>query len=64
MLADHLLKPKKEYKKIKETGDSWYFCQSELGKACFQHDRNYSDFKDLPRRTASEVLHNKSIWYC
>ena len=31
-------------------------------KACFQHDMAYGDFKDLPRRTASDkVLCNKAF---
>ena len=28
-------------KKINETRDSRYICQSELDKACFQHDKAY-----------------------
>ena len=36
--------------------------QNELDKACFQHDKTYGDFKDLPRRTASDkVLSDKAI---
>lgn len=31
-------------------------------KACFQHDMIYWDFKDLPRRVASDkVLHDKAF---
>ena len=52
----------KERKKIKETGDSRNMYQNELDKACFQHDLTYGDFKDLPRKTASDkVLRDKSI---
>ena len=48
--------------KFKETGDSSYICQNELGKACFQHDIAYGDFEDLPRRTASDkILRDKSF---
>ena len=37
-----------------------YIYRNELEKDCFQHDMAYGDFKDLPRRTASDkVLHNK-----
>ena len=43
MLADHLLKTKKEFK-------------NELDKVCFQHDIAYGDFKDLARRTASDKV--------
>ena len=53
MLADHLLKTKKE---SKETGDTNYIYKKELDKACFQHDMAYRDFKDLARRTASDKV--------
>ena len=41
---------------MKETGDSQYIYQNELEKACFQHDMTYEDFKDLTRRTASDII--------
>ena len=48
--------------KFKETGDIKYIYKNELDKACFQHDTAYRDFKDLPRRTASdEVLRDKAF---
>ena len=42
--------------RVKETGDSRYIYQNELNKACFQHAMAYGDFKDLPRRTASDEV--------
>ena len=46
MLAECLLKIKKDYK--------------DFRKACFQYDMAYGNFKDLPRRAASvKVLHDK-----
>ena len=46
--------------KKKETRDSRYIYQSELDKACFQHDLAYGDFQDLNRKTAADkVLHDK-----
>ena len=33
-----------------------YINRNELDKACFQHDLAYGDFKDLPKRTASEKV--------
>ena len=43
-------------------GDSRHIYQNELDKACFQQDMAYGDFKDLPRRTASDkVLFNKAF---
>ena len=54
-------KNKERIEKFKETGDTRYICQNKLDKACFQHERADGDFKDLPRRTASEnVIHNKA----
>ena len=43
MLADHLLKTKKEYK---ETGDTKDIYRSELDKTCFQHDMAYNIAKN------------------
>ena len=55
-------KNKKEIQKIKETGDSRYIYLSKTDKACFQHDMTYRDFKELPRRTASDkVLRYKAF---
>ena len=51
---EHLLKTKKELKSKKKTEDQKYTYRYELGKACFQHDMAYRDFKDLTRRTASD----------
>ena len=53
---DHLLKTKKQYKNLKERGDLKYTYQSDLYKACFQHDMAYGDFKDLPQRRASDKI--------
>ena len=48
--------------KFKETGDAKYIYRNELGKACFQHDMAYGDFKALTRRTASnKVLRDKAF---
>ena len=40
-------KNKERIQKLKETGDTKYIDRNELGKACFQHDMAYGDFKDL-----------------
>ena len=51
----------KEGYRVKRTGDSQCTDQNELGKACFQHDMTYGDFKNLTRRTAShEIPHDKA----
>ena len=58
----HLLKIKKEFKNLKETGDTSYIYKAELAKACFYHDMAYRDFKDLKARTTSDkVLRNKAF---
>ena len=55
-------KIKERIQKFKETGDSKYIYQSELDKACFQHDMAYRDFNDLVRKTASDqILHNEAF---
>ena len=53
-------KNKERIKKFKGTGDSRYIYQ--IDKACFQHDMDYGDFKDLNRRTAADkVLRDKGF---
>ena len=55
-------KHKERIPKFKGTGDSRYIYQTELDKACFQHDMAYRDFKDLTRRTVSDkILHDKAF---
>ena len=62
VLADHLLKTKKEFKNFKETGARNCIYKNELDKVCFQHDMACVDFKDLTRRTASDkVLRDKTF---
>ena len=36
-------------------GDSRYIYKNGLNKACFQHDMAYGGFKDLAKRTASDL---------
>ena len=56
------IKNEERIRKFKETGDSQYIHQNELDKACFQHDMAYGDFKDLPRRRASDkILRDKAF---
>ena len=57
-----LTKRKKEFKKFKETGDSRYIYKNELGKASFQHNMDYEDFRNLAKVTASDkVLLHKAF---
>ena len=63
---DHLLKPKKEL--TKETKENQrnrrynLYLRKWTYKACFQHDMNNEDFKDLAERTASDkVLRDKAF---
>ena len=51
-----LTKNKERTQTFKETGDSIYIYQNELDKAFFQRDIAYRDFKDLTRRTASDIV--------
>ena len=55
-------KNKEKIQKFKETGDSRCIHENDLDKACFQHYMFYGDFKDLPKRIASDkVLHDKEF---
>ena len=56
-------KNKERIQKLKKkTGDTRYIYKNELDKACFQHDIAYGNFKDLPKRTASDkVLRDKTF---
>ena len=48
-------KNKERIQNFKETGDTSFIYKNELDKTCFQHDMAYGDFKDLARRTASDI---------
>ena len=51
-------KSRERIQKLKESGDY----QNELDIVSFQHDIDYEDFKDLPRRTPSnKVLCDKAF---
>ena len=55
-------KNKERIQKFKETGELRCIYQNELDKASFQHDTAYKDFKDLPRKTASDkILRDKAF---
>ena len=55
-------KNKARIQKFKETGNTSYIYKKELDKACFQHDMAYGEFKDLPKRTATDkVLRDKAF---
>ena len=58
---DHLLWIKKELKGLKKEEIQDIY-RNKLDRACFQHHMTYGDFKDLPRRTASDkVLREKAF---
>ena len=55
-------KNKARIQNFKETGGSRYVYKNEVDKASFGHGMAYGDFKDLPRRTASDkVLCDQSL---
>ena len=49
-------KNKERIQNVKWTRDLKYIYQNELDKACFEHDMVYSNFKDLPKSTASNKV--------
>ena len=48
-------KNKKRIQKSEEAEGLKYIYQDKLDNICFQHDMAYGDFKDSPRRTASDI---------
>ena len=62
VLVDYLLKDKETKQRFTEIRDSRYIYQNGPEKTWFQHDIACEDFKDLPRRRASDkVLPDKPI---
>ena len=55
-VCDPFNKSKERIQKFKETEDSRYICRNGQNKTYFQHYMAYRNFKDLPRRTASDKL--------
>ena len=55
-ICGQITKNSERIQKFKETGDTKHIYRNELHKACFQHDMAYECFKDLGRRTASDVV--------
>ena len=51
---ERFTKNKQKYKNLKKLEIQDIIYQKELDKAYFQHDMAYGDFKDLPRKTASD----------
>ena len=49
-------KNKERIQKFKEMGYTKYIYKNELNQTCFQDDMAYEDFKDLPKRTASDKV--------
>ena len=55
-------KHKLRIRKFKETGDTNYIYKNELDKACFTHDAEYSNGKDLTERTVTDkILRDKAF---
>ena len=55
-------KHKQRIQDFLNTGKLSYIYKNDLDKACFQHDIAYNKFKDLEKRTQSDiVLKNKAF---
>ena len=55
MLLDHL-KNAERTEELRKTRNLQYIYQNELEKVCLRLDMAYGDFKDLTRRTASDII--------
>ena len=61
MLAVHLLKTKKELKKLCKQ-ETAYIYKNDLDRACFQHDMAYGKYEDLTKRTQlDKVVREKAF---
>ena len=49
-------KSEERIQKFKKAGDTKYIYRNELDIACFEHDMAHGDFKDLTRRTTSDIV--------
>ena len=49
-------KHKQRIQKFKETGDTNFIYKNELDKAWFAHNAEYSDSKDLRKRTIADKI--------
>ena len=49
-------KHKQRIQKFKETGDTNFIYKNELDKAWFAHNAEYSDSKDLRKRTVADKI--------
>ena len=54
-------KNKEKIKRFMQTGNIDYINKNELDKGCFQHDMAYGKYKDLAKRTESDVLRDKAF---
>ena len=51
-----LTKHKKRLQDFMQDGKLNHIYKNELDKACFQHDMAYNKFKDLEKRTQSDII--------
>ena len=49
-------KNKERIQKFMRTGDTNYIYKNDLDKACFQHDVACGKYKNLPKRTESDIV--------
>ena len=54
-------KNKERIKRFMQTGNIDYIDKNELDKGCFQHDIAYGKYKDLAKRTESDVSRDKAF---
>ena len=55
MLLDHL-KNEERTEELRKTRNLQYIYQNDLEKVCLRLDMAYGDFKDLTRRTTSDII--------
>ena len=54
--CDPFIKHTQRIQDFLNTGNLNYIYKNDLDKACFQHDMAYNTFKDLEKRTQSDIV--------
>ena len=60
--CDPFIRNKERIEKFMQTGNTNFIYRNGIDKACFQHDMDYGNSKDLTKRTQSDkVLKDKAF---
>ena len=55
---------KEKLQKFVQTGNTNYIDKNDLDQGCFQHDKAYSKYRDLTKRTGSGSVWREKVLNC